>query len=236
LRDAAILQLNMLPELPPTFWKIVTLISVLGAVTLLTVAGLIISDALAKLRSRALNENQAAALFNLLSAGIYLTPLLATTFFDRYLIAAIPFLAAAVAAACPPLPKWNPKILAPSAAILVALMFYAVCGTHDYLGWNTARWTATNDLLANQHVKPEEMDGGFEFNAWYFFNPDFDQLSAKKSWWWVQDDAYLISFGPVPGYSALKEYPYTRWLPPGHGSILVSKKSETAAAAKSQHP
>jgi hypothetical protein len=228
LRDAAILQINLLPELPPTFWKIVTLISVLGAVALLTVAGLIISDALSKMRARALSENQTAAIFNLLSAGIYLTPLLATTFFDRYLIAAIPFLAAAVVAVCPSFPKLNPKILAPSAAILVALMFYAVCGTHDYLSWNTARWTAVNDLIANQHVKPEEMDGGFEFNAMYFFNPDFDQLSAKKSWWWVQNDTYMISFGPVPGYSVLKEYHYTRWLPPGSGRVLASKKMENA--------
>jgi hypothetical protein len=107
-------------------------------------------------------------------------------------------------------------------------MFYAVCGTHDYLSWNTARWTAANDLIANQHVKPEEMDGGFEFNAMYFFNPDFDQLSAKKSWWWVQNDTYMISFGPVPGYSVLKEYHYTRWLPPGSGRVLASKKMENA--------
>lgn len=230
LRDAAILQINMLPELPPTFWKVVTLISVLGAVSLITLMGVFISDVLPKWRARAMDDNETAAVFNFLCAAIYLVPLLATTFFDRYLIAVIPFLAAAVAAACPPLPKLNLKMFAPATAILVGLMLYAVCGTHDYLGWNTARWTAANDLMANEHVKPGEMDGGFEFNALYFFNPNYDLLKTDKSWWWVQNDTYLISFGPVPGYNAIKQYPYTRWLLPGRGAVFVSKKSENAAA------
>lgn len=230
LRDAAILQINMLPELPTTLWKVITLVSVLGAVALLTWAGVFISNVLPKWRARAMDDNHTAAVFNFLCAAIYLAPLLATTFFDRYLIAAIPFLAAAVAAVCPPLPKFNLKIFAPATAVLVGLMLYAVCGTHDYLGWNTARWTAANELMANEQVKPEEIDGGFEFNALYFFNPNYDLLKTEKSWWWVQNDTYMISFGPVPGYDAIKQYPYTRWLLPGRGTVFVSKKSENAAA------
>jgi hypothetical protein len=229
LRDAAILQINLLHELPPTFWKAVTLISVLGAVALITLAGVILSNVLRKWRAKAMDDHDTAAIFNLFCAAIYLAPLLVTTFFDRYLIVAIPFLAAAVVAACPPLPKLNLKIFAPATAILAGLMLYAVCGTHDYLAWNTARWTATNNLMANDHVKPEEMDGGFEFNALYFFNPHYDLLKTDKSWWWVQNDTYMISFGPVPGYSALKEYSYTRWLPPGQGAVIASKKTESAA-------
>ena len=229
LRDAAILQINLLHELPPTFWKVVTLISVLGAVALITLAGVILSNVLPKWRAKAMDDHDTAAIFNLFCAAIYLAPLLVTTFFDRYLIVAIPFLAATVVAACPPLPKLNLKIFAPATAILAGLMLYAVCGTHDYLAWNTARWTATNNLMANDHVKPEEMDGGFEFNALYFFNPHYDLLKTDKSWWWVQNDTYMISFGPVPGYSALKEYPYTRWLPPGQGDVIASKKTESAA-------
>jgi len=234
LRDAAILQINLLPELPPTFWKLVTLISVLGAVALMTLAGVILSNVLPKWRAREMNDSDTAAVFNLVCAAIYLAPLLVTIFFDRYLIVVIPFLAAAVAAVCPPLPKLNLKVFFPATAILVGLMLYAVCGTHDYLGWNTARWVAINNLMANEHVKPEEMDGGFEFNALYFFNPNYSVLQNEKSWWWVQGDTYLISFGSVPGYRTLKEYPYTRWLPPSHGAVLVSKKSDSSAAAKAK--
>ena len=40
----------------------------------------------------------------------------------------------------------------------------------------------------------------------------------------------MISFGPVPGYNAIKQYPYTRWLPPGRGTVFVSKKSKNASA------
>jgi hypothetical protein len=39
----------------------------------------------------------------------------------------------------------------------------------------------------------------------------------------------MIGFGPVPGYDALREYPYTRWLPPGRGTVVVSKKTEERA-------
>jgi len=231
LRDAAILQINLLPELPPTFWKVVTFISVLGAVALITLTGVIVSNVLSKWRARAMNDNDTAAVFNFFCASIYLTPLLATDFFDRYLIVVIPFLAATVAAACPPLPKLNSKIVAPATAVLVGLMLYAISGTHDYLGWNTARWTGINNLMASEYAKPEVLDGGFEFNALYFFKPDYSALKTDKSWWWVQDDTYMISFGPVPGYSVMREYPYTRWLPPGHGTVVVSKKSGGSVAA-----
>ena len=232
LRDAAILQINKLPELPPAFWKVVTLISAFGAIALITLAGLVISDVLPRLRGRSMTDEQTAAVFSLSCAVIYLAPLLLTTFFDRYLIPAIPFLAAAMAGACPPSPKLGPKIFVPAMAVLAALMLFAVCGTHDYLGWNTARWKATNELMAIDHVKPEDIDGGFEFNALYFFNPNYDLLETKKSWWWVKNDTYMISFGPVPGYDALKEYLYARWMPPGRGTVVVSKKMETAVVRR----
>jgi hypothetical protein len=37
----------------------------------------------------------------------------------------------------------------------------------------------------------------------------------------------VLSFGPVPGYDIIKEYPYTHWLPPYTGKVLASKKSTT---------
>jgi hypothetical protein len=230
LRDAAILQINKLPELPPAFWKVVTLLSLFGAVALITLVGILILDVLPRLRPKAMTDEQAAAVFNLSCAVIYLAPLLLTTFFDRYLIPAIPFLAAAMVGTFPAQPpKIGPKIFVPATAVLVGLMLFAVCGTHDYLGWNTARWKAANELMAVDHVKPEEMDGGFEFNGMYFFNPNYDLLQTKKSWWWVQNDTYMIGFGPMPGYDALREYPYPRWLPPGRGTVTVSKKTEERA-------
>ena len=116
-------------------------------------------------------------------------------------------------------------------------MLFSVCSTRDYLAWNRARWTAATDLMAHDHVAPSEMDGGFEFNGFYLFNPDY-KSEGKPSWWWVQKDTYLLSFGPVPGYDIFKEYPYTHWLPPYTGKVLASKKSSTATPppSGSTHP
>jgi hypothetical protein len=68
------------------------------------------------------------------------------------------------------------------------------------------------------------MDGGFEFNGFYLYNPDY-KSDGKASWWWVQKDTYLLSFGPVPGYDIVKEFPYSHWFPPYTGKVLASKKS-----------
>lgn len=172
-----------------------------------------------------MNDSEITALFLLLSVIIYLTPLLATGFFDRYLIPAIPLLA--VATTCPfqPFPRMNAKIGGVAAAILVMLSLLAICGTRDYLEWNRLRWRATDDLTTNLKVKADEIDGGFEFNGLHFYNPHYDPLDSKKSWWWVQKDTYLISDGPVPGYGTVKKYEYFHWLPPYTGQVLVLKKS-----------
>ena len=120
----------------------------------------------------------------------------------------------------------------PVTAVLVAMMFFTVCTTRDYLMWNRLRWVAANDLMTNEHVQPDEMDGGFEFNGLYFFVPHYDFSETKKSWWWVQKDTYLISFGPVPGYNVMKEYQYSHWLPSYTGKVVVSKKSPDDAGVK----
>jgi uncharacterized membrane protein len=224
LFDTFFLHINQPPQLPSAFWKIATFLSLFGAASFTTLLGLIIWDL--KLRPRALNDAQVTTVFHLLSATIYLAPLLLTVFSDRYLIPAIPFFIAAIVAAFPPLPRLNLRVFAPVAAILAALMLFSVCSTRDYLAWNRARWTAANDLMAHDHVAPSEMDGGFEFNGFYLFDPAY-KSEGKASWWWVQRDTYVLSFGPVPGYDIIKEYPYTHWLPPYTGKVLASKKSTT---------
>ncbi len=34
-----------------------------------------------------------------------------------------------------------------------------------------------------------------------------------KSWWWVQDDRYVVAFSPVAGYVELARFGVERWLP-----------------------
>jgi hypothetical protein len=227
LRDAFFIHINSPPILPVAFWKTVTIFSAVAAAALVTLIGLVIWDAALKLRSKTMTDNQVAAVFLVSATVIYLGPILITTLMDRYLMLAIPLMAAAIVGAFQPLPRLSVRIVAPATAVLAGLVFFSVCTTRDYLTWNRARWSATNNLMAKQHFDGRKMDidGGFEFNGLYFFNS-----TAQKNWWTIKKPAYIISFGPVAGYTSIEEHPYSQWLPPCTRKVMVLKIDDTAVA------
>ena len=60
-------------------------------------------------------------------------------------------------------------------------------------------------------------------NDLHLYEPSYVE-SATKSWWWVQDDTYVISFGLLPGYKVVESRPFERWMPARAGSIYALKK------------
>lgn len=149
-------------------------------------------------------------------------------YFDRYLLAVVPFLIAAVLAS-------DRLRRLPLAIALVSLLgWYAVAGTHDYLAWNRARWAALDTLTA-AGTPATAIDGGMEFNAWNLaptldrWPSDADVLrnqpETRHSWWWVVDDRFVVAFRPLHGYHVHDEVPFTRWLVPGHDRILVLERT-----------
>jgi hypothetical protein len=46
-----------------------------------------------------------------------------------------------------------------------------------------------------------------------------------KSWWWVVDDRFIASFHALDGYVVRDRRPYTRWLPPGTGAVLILERA-----------
>ena len=226
LRDVYMLNLPHLPTLGKAFWLALTAASVLGGALLVgAAAGAAISGwpFLKPTRIR-IRADQAAGIFFLLCAGIYLFPILVIGGWDRYYIPALPFLLAGIAAVSAG--SWRGRSqarLALALLLLGSLSLYAVFGTRDYLAWNRVRWTALNDLLAGGKVTAADVDGGFEFNGWYLYDAAYKEKPGK-SWWWVANDSYLLAFGEIPGWSAIKEYRYAHWLPPYTGKIFVLKK------------
>ena len=250
LQDTQLLNLPHVTPLPKVFWLGVTTLSLLGATLLIIFfAGFLInlcarptkpastddSSTLAKWvivwRNQLESTDQTIATFLLICALIYLAPLVIAGFFDRYLIPLIVLLAAFLVTTTRtaeiPVRVWQRYALI---FLLSCSAVYAVAGTRDYLTWNRARWTALADLQRN-HVSPESIDGGFEFNAWYFYDPKY-KPSGNKSDWWVVDNEYLLSFGDMPGFTEFKEYDYSRWLPPSRGRILVLKKVSDQPSSK----
>jgi hypothetical protein len=155
-------------------------------------------------------------------------------YFDRYLIALLPLAIASGITLAP-----TPRIGARMMAALAAMSIYAVAGTHDYLAWNRARW----DLLATlegQGIGARSIDGGFEYNAERLAaqlgtapsdaEARRGQSEAKKSWWWVVDDEWVIAFGDLDGYAVADSRTFTRWLPPMTGRVLALRRSAVGPA------
>jgi hypothetical protein len=112
--------------------------------------------------------------------------------------------------------------------IFLLFLFYniynSISAAHDMMSFNRTRWEALNYLNNELNIKPEQIDGGFEYNAWYFYNYDYIPTEGKN-WWFVQDDEYVVSWGKINGYETIKEYVYYRWFPPGfNGHIFVGKR------------
>jgi len=95
---------------------------------------------------------------------------------------------------------------------------FAVAGTKDYLEWNRTRWRALQAVLAQKDVKPEDIDGGFEFNGWN----RFDNIRTPRAW--AINATYVIAFGEIEGYKAVASYRYQHWMPPREGRIVVLKR------------
>jgi hypothetical protein len=180
------------------------------------------------------NAETSARAFLLLAAGLLFvgTLLQSRYYFDRYLLPVLPFAVAAVLAVV--------RVRAPTragAVLAAALAWLALAGTHDYLAWNRARFAGLADL-ERAGVAPTEIDGGFEFDAWRLaplaahWPSDEEvrvgQAADRRSWWWVVDDRYVVSFHELPGYTIREAVPFTRWLVPGRGRVLVLERAPRA--------
>ncbi len=219
LRDTFVLNLPNVPELPQWFWIIITGLSVLGAGLMLERLAILILTFYARHGLRGACK-QNIEMFFLFGALTYFLPL-PPTYFDRYLLPLLPMLVTAMV----PLEK-NGLCFAPrrfmlgTAVPIIMLMAFSVMSTRDFLAWNSVRWEALTNLVEKEHVPPAEIDGGFEFNGLYLYTEDY-QPQPSKSWWWVNDDTYMVASGEVQGYEVLRRYEFRRLLPPGKGNINV---------------
>jgi hypothetical protein len=98
----------------------------------------------------------------------------------------------------------------------IVMLFYfynSIAGAHDLMEYNRNVWFA-NDYLENElKINKANIDGGFEYNAYYFYNWNY-KPTKDKNWWWINDDEYLVTFGKPVNYKVLKEFPWTKWIPP----------------------
>jgi hypothetical protein len=219
LRDTYILRLRDFPHLPGSVWWAVTAGAVTGAVLVaqrIAATGIDLVRTIA--RKRIVTDFPSA--FALVLGLVYAASIAVTGYLDRYLIFALPLVLMTVAAAAVP-GRWRWHAGSVAAATLVVVFgFFSVAATHDYLSWNRARWAALRHLTNDMNVSYRDIDGGFEFNGWYGYDPTYRETSGVSPWW-VQNDRYLISFAPLPAYEVTNVYRYGTWMPIGPREIFV---------------
>lgn len=116
--------------------------------------------------------------------------------------------------------------------LLILMAFYSVCATEDMLAWNRARWLCAESLEA-QGINPKDIDGGAEYDfvhdifLWVktFRNEDINGNPRNIwRWWRVNDDKYIVSFSPVPGYEEIGKQEYWSGLTFSKKAVLILRR------------
>jgi 4-amino-4-deoxy-L-arabinose transferase-like glycosyltransferase len=226
LRDTYLLNLPHFPTAPQSFWFILTVASVIGGVVLISRLSTAVwrVSAAGKSGGRTL---RAQIVFVLVVCTAYLVSTAVATsspefsFFDRYVLFAIPPLMLVLVYGAPILRAPRPAAAFAGVAVALGYGVFAVGATHDNLAWNRARWHAVDDL-SGRGISYRDIDGGFEVNAWYRYDPSHPLESVNS--FWVRESDYVVSFGPLNGYAVMRQYPYRRWMPLGRAKIVVSRR------------
>jgi hypothetical protein len=233
LKDVFIMGKHNLPRAPWLFWLIVTIAGIAGGLLLLR---LVVSSFLKIFRSPGSESDQMRRLITIMAILamllLYAPVVLLDYMFDRYIMAFLPPVVIILAAQ-----NWYPSsnqkrwAVPIAAAVMVLLTVFSICGTHDYLSWNKARWAALNYLTDGKGISPYIIDGGFEFNGWHLYGGVNLPRDQGVQWWIDKEfrlnkkDEYMVCFGNLKRYDPIEKFEYRRWLPPHSASLSVLKKN-----------
>ncbi|WP_321961090.1 glycosyltransferase family 39 protein [Paraburkholderia sp. J7] len=217
--------------LPHAFWVFVTLISVAGAIMLVLELSLACAALFAPQRSKLDARARGVRVFLLSSAAIYVAPFLASHFYDRYLLPVSFLLLALLVIDDPRNPARKREPVGSRAAsfaavvTLAAMGLFSVMATHDYMSLNRARWSLLDDLTA-RGVAADRIDGGFEFNGFYLYDPSY-VAKPQRGFWWIYDNQYVVRFTHLQGYREVNRAEFARWLAPREPSVLLLERDKT---------
>ena len=220
LRDTYLLWLPNLPTAPKAFWILFTIAGLFGG-ALLLLRWIEMMPTAWRRGTTSPPHADVLLLLTMLGAGCFAL-LAILPLYDRYMILFMPLLFLVAAPRAADTAGGGFSIAAAASALLLIAVF-STAGLHDYFAWNRARWSAIEWLTTEQGVGPDQMDAGVEYHGWNTYDPNYTPRPGK-SWWWVTDDEYLVTFGAVPGYEELSSYSYHAWLPPEERAIHVLQR------------
>ncbi len=110
---------------------------------------------------------------------------------------------------------------APAAVSLIFMAIFSVGGTHDFMALKHSQAMALNYLTKDLKVNPCNLDGGMEFNGYNCFHQD-QQSPKGVSWWWVNQEDYVVTLGNLNGFQTVRKFPFQRLLGKD-GAIYILK-------------
>ena len=230
LRDTFILDMNY-PRVPlaaAISWMVLTVLGVAAGCRVIYAVALALREMTLALRTEQSRRRNWIQFFVVAMASFYWLILLVLAerykLFDRYLLLFVPLLCLLIISEVQAGDVRATRARTVLCALILALYGgFGVAATHDYLAWNRARWTALQGLLT-EGIPPSRIDGGFEFNGWFLYKSNYERTPGK-SYWWVDDDEYIVASGPLPRYRELRRYTFNRWLPLTESTIRVLQKT-----------
>lgn len=210
---------NISPVLSPALWTCIRILAAGGALLL----GVVLLGGLQGIKFRQgwmENPRNAVKIFlAVILGGILFYIELNRFFFDRYTMVVI-LLAALLLTS---LPVSRPGRIGRIASLLVfaLIALFSIAAVRDFMEWSRTRWKALDYLVDEKGVNRRMIDGGLEFNGWFETGPFNPSNPDEKSWWFVTEDEYVVSWGPIDGFQHYASFPYYRYLFPGRDSIQV---------------
>lgn len=225
-------------------WQTATVVGVVGAALLLA---MLFGATREAITSREAPHLRALAVFGMAMVVLYLLPIGALAhgqWFDRYLIALLPFLMIPVsiwarAHSGATRPAWATPLCV---ILLLVYGVFTLSATHDFLSWNRVQWQAVHALVEESHVSVRHVSAGWEVSGWFFgnrlatCNPERQLLAKASDRSWKDfpclstnpEAVYSVSPVARPGQPIERQYAFRRWLPPGEQAVYVLRVDPSA--------
>lgn len=232
LKDAYIMDIQRTVGLPKTLFYLVAFWATLSAAALLSSILSYLWGMVREIQARERGSASFLSTFCLLAALLYLGLIVAAGFHDRYLIPVCMWLIVWLMADSATDEARSSDGLAWVAAVvpLAFMGLFAVTGTHDFMAMKRSLLKAQDYLVSDLRVNPCNVDGGMEFNGYHCYRPDFIPKPGL-SWWWVRNEEYLLTMGPLPGYNVARKFPFQRMVG-GQAAIYVLRPVESTAGER----
>jgi hypothetical protein len=151
--------------------------------------------------------------------------LVKTPWFDRYsvfsaVLLGLMVLASASPGTDPATGNGGPRTWLPAGVLALGLAI-GIAGTHDYLAWHRATWTANQIAVKRWTLGPDDLDGGFEYNNHTArltgdVRRPSDAVDLKKP-----RATHRTAFAPLPGTEVVERVAVDAWLPTSPQAIYV---------------